>query len=107
MSTPIRFTTRDLESFPRPLDDTRYEVIDGELYVSTQPRGEHQYACTRIAYALESWNEDHPGLGLTLGAPGVIFSPDNSVAPDVVWFSRDRLPDLFDESGHLRAAPEL
>ena len=106
MSTPIRFTTRDLECFPQPLDDTRYEVIDGELYVSTQPHGEHQYACTRIAHALESWN-DESGLGRTFVAPGLIFSPDNNVAPDVIWVTRERLPDLFDEGGHFQAAPEL
>ena len=39
----MRFTTRDLECLPDPLDDTRYDIIDGELYVTKQPRWQHQY----------------------------------------------------------------
>ena len=106
MSTPIRFTTRDLECFPKPLDDTRYEVIDGELYVSNQPHVLHQYACGQVAFALTGW-DDERGLGRTIWAPGVILSPFDSVAPDVTWYSRARIPDIVDENGHFRAAPEL
>jgi hypothetical protein len=37
----IRWTITDLEGFPD--DETkRYEIIDGELFVSTQPHAEHQ-----------------------------------------------------------------
>jgi Uma2 family endonuclease len=106
MSTSIRFTTRDLELFPDPLDDTRYEIIDGELHAAKQPQWHHQYACSRILYALTDW-DDQAGLGATVPTPGVIFSPENGVAPDVVWVSRERLPGLLDDGGHLRAAPEL
>lgn len=106
MSTSIRFTTRDLEGFPDPFDDTRYEIIDGELHVAKQPQWHHQFACSRITQALMNWN-DESGLGEAAGAPGLIFSPDNNVAPDVVWVSHQRLPHLLDAAGHLRAAPEL
>lgn len=41
MSTKLRWTTADLDLFPDPLDDTRYEIIDGKLYVSKQPSVEH------------------------------------------------------------------
>src|SRR4051794_449128 len=37
------WTVADLELFPQPLDDTRYEIVDGELYVSKQPSWEHQF----------------------------------------------------------------
>ncbi len=37
MSTNVRLTTRDLEALPDRLDDTRYELIDGQLLVSKQP----------------------------------------------------------------------
>jgi hypothetical protein len=40
--TAYRFTVEDLERMnPQPLDDTRYEIIDGELHVSTQPHAYH------------------------------------------------------------------
>jgi hypothetical protein len=36
MSTTIRYTTTDLPSLPD--DGRRYKIIDGDLYVSRQPR---------------------------------------------------------------------
>ena len=39
MATTLRYTNKHLESF---LDDgQRYEVIDGDLFVSTAPHAEH------------------------------------------------------------------
>ncbi len=105
MTIAYRFTSADLECFPR-IEGVRYEIIDGELFVSTQPQWGHQYACSAIITALEVWNRQS-GAGFAAGAPGLIFSPDNDAAPDVVWISRDRLPALLDEGGHLRGAPEL
>lgn len=40
-------------------------------------------------------------------APGVIFSQADSVIPDVVWVSRERLAQIEDEAGHLTGAPKL
>ena len=105
MSTRPRYTSKDLELLPRR-EGWRYEIVDGELYVSTQPHWHHQYACSRVDHALQSWN-DRTGLGLASSAPSLIFSPDDDVAPDLVWISRDRLAGLLDQAGHLRGAPEL
>src|SRR3712207_8109858 len=46
LSQTVRFTTVDLELLPDPLDDKRYEIIDGELHVAEQPHWHHQFACT-------------------------------------------------------------
>src|SRR6266496_1692626 len=105
MSTSLRYTTADLEGLPT-IDGVRYEIIDGELYVSKQPDWHHQLACTRIAVELGQWSHEAKN-GVTLYAPGVIFAEDDNVAPDVVWLSRERLEAIADEQGHLRAAPEL
>jgi Uma2 family endonuclease len=105
MTLAYRFTSADLERFPR-IEGVRYEIIDGELFVSTQPQWGHQYACSAIITALQIWNRQ-TGAGFAAGAPGLIFSADNDAAPDVVWVSRARLPALLDEGGHLRGAPEL
>lgn len=105
MSTPLRYTSTDLEALP-DVDGTRYEIIDGELFVSKQPQWHHQYAGLRISVALEIWN-DRSGLGVTNVAPGLIFASDQDVAPDVVWISHARLAAALDAGGHLRAAPEL
>jgi Uma2 family endonuclease len=102
----VRWTTADLEALPDPLDDTRYEIIDGELYVAKQPSLEHQYACGELYAALRAWSEQ-TRLGLALFAPGLIFAEDDNVAPDVVWISRQRLRAALGTDGKLHEPPEL
>jgi Uma2 family endonuclease len=99
-------TIYDLEGFPTPLDDQRYELIDGELYVSPQPHWRHQSAAAFAIYALEAWNRQS-GAGMVFDAPGVIFSNDTAVAPDVVWVSAGRLDAMLAEDGKLHGAPDL
>lgn len=104
MVTAERFTSADLGLMPD--DGKRYEIIEGELYVSRQPSVQHQYACTRLCHFLDAWN-DRSGLGVVLTAPGLIFAEDDDVAPDVVWITRERLASTVDKAGHLHTAPEL
>lgn len=104
MSTTEKFTSADLALMP---DDTkRYEIIEGELYVSRQPGFDHQYACGQLFRFLEEWNE-LSSSGVAIVAPGLVFADDDDVAPDVVWVSRERLAASLDEAGHLCKAPEL
>ena len=105
MSISARFTSTDLERLPAT-EGIRYEIIDGDLFVSKQPHWQHQYASDRIARPLHDWN-DRTGLGVAMSAPGLIFTEDNDVIPDVVWIRRARLEAVVDAAGHLRAAPEL
>ncbi|MGH2352998.1 MAG: Uma2 family endonuclease [Chloroflexota bacterium] len=106
MATSLRWTTADLEALPEPLDGKRYEIIDGELYVSKQPSWEHQFTCSAVNAALWQWNVQH-GAGVVAFAPGLIFADDDNVAPDVVWVSTARLPTILDADRKLHAAPEL
>lgn len=105
MSTSLRYTSADLDGLPA-LDGVRYEIIDGELYVSKQPDWRHQFASGEVYRALQGWSLG-TGSGLAIEAPGVILPSDDNVAPDVVWISRARLGEIFDAGGHLRAAPDL
>ncbi len=104
-ATP-RFTSHDLELLPDRLDDTRYEIIDGELYVAKQPGWNHQIVNGRILVALNVWGRE-TRAGQAAVAPGVVFAEDDGVAPDVAWISRPRMAGAFDEAGHLRIAPDL
>ena len=47
-----RWTIENVELLPDTLDDTRYEIIDGELHVSHQPHYYHQLATSRLAAEL-------------------------------------------------------
>jgi Uma2 family endonuclease len=104
METTEKFTSADLLLMPD--DGKRYEVIEGELYVSKQPGVEHQYSCSRLVGFLVNWSEES-GIGVALIAPGLVFAEDDDVAPDVVWVSRERLAGMLDQAGHLTKAPEL
>lgn len=101
----VRWTVYDLEVMPQN-ELTRYEIIDGELFVTRSPHRRHQQACVKFARQLDIWSES-TGLGETIIAPGVIFSEEDSVIPDVVWVSKERLAQIEDEAGHLIGAPEL
>ncbi|HZS01348.1 MAG TPA: Uma2 family endonuclease [Chloroflexota bacterium] len=100
-----RWTVADLEALPYD-EMNRYEIIDGELFVSRQPRDEHQDISTEIIIALGNWNHQ-TRLGFVLHTPGVIFSDNDAVAPDVVWLSRERRAAIEQDDGHLHGAPEL
>lgn len=104
MTTALRFTSADLEVMPD--NGKRYEIIDGELYVSKQPHYHHQYTCTALTVLLHNWSTN-AGLGRVIAAPGLIFAEDDDVAPDVVWISDRRLAVALREDGKLHDAPEL
>src|SRR2546426_2486636 len=78
MPTTKHWTSKDLETFPD--DGTRYEIIDGDLYVSHQPSWHHQYTCSQLIYVLQAWSHT-TSLGAATGAPGLIFAEDQDVAP--------------------------
>jgi Uma2 family endonuclease len=89
MSPSVRFTIDDIAALPDRLDDTRYEVVDGELFVSSQPHWNHQLIGLVLGAALLEWSTQ-TGLGVPNLAPGLIFSPEDGVAPDLVWISHGR-----------------
>ena len=105
MSVTPRYTSADLEGLPDHAG-VRYEIVDGELFVSKQPSLEHQYTSDEIQTSLRNWTRQ-TGTGLAISAPGLIFAADDDVAPDVVWISHARLVNSVDEAGHLHVAPEL
>jgi Uma2 family endonuclease len=104
MHQSIRWQSADLELLPD--NGNRYEIIDGELLVTRAPHWDHQNAILNLSVALVTWSRSS-GLGRVSVAPGVIFTDDDNVIPDLVWISNARLARVLDESGHLLAAPEL
>lgn len=104
-ATPVRWTIADLEHFPEA-NDTRYEIIAGELFMSKQPHWHHQRICMILGGQLYMWNRTN-NLGEVVTAPGVIFSDEDAVAPDLVWISKKRLTGILGEDGKLHGAPEL
>ncbi|MBV8883201.1 MAG: Uma2 family endonuclease [Chroococcidiopsidaceae cyanobacterium CP_BM_RX_35] len=106
ISNSLHWTIRDLDAMPDDGGWKRYEIIDGELFVTRAPHISHQGAGGNIHVELEIWSRQTQ-LGKPFQAPGVIFSSTDAVIPDVVWISRERLANGIDEAGHLIVAPEL
>lgn len=104
MSTTTRWTSADLESLPD--DGNRYEIIDGEVYMSKQPHVGHQGACFRVCFELEQWNRSAK-WGRVIPAPGLIFADDDDVAPDAVLISNEQYAISLGKDGKLHDAPEL
>lgn len=103
MSTTTRWTSADLALMPD--DGTRYEIIDGELHMSKQPRVGHQGACFMVCFELEQWNRSAK-WGRVIPAPGLIFGDDDDVSPDAVLISNERYAIALGTDGKLHSAPE-
>ena len=100
----LHWTSQDLELLPN--DGKRYEIVDGELYVSKQPHWEHQFVSGQIFALLQAWSAQTQ-MGMANLAPGVIFGDDEDVVPDVVWISYQRLQTALQADGKLHSTPEL
>jgi len=100
----LHWTSRDLELLPD--DGSRYEIIDGELYVAKQPDWQHQLVGFRLGFLFQVWNEQSQA-GLVNLTPGIIFTDDTNVVPDVIWISQERLKTALHKDGKLHSAPEL
>lgn len=105
MTTHIQplLTIADLDSLPE--DGNRYELIDGDLYVSRAPHINHQFAISRLLYAIMDYLNRNP-IGKVIPEPGVIFSDYDAVIPDVVYVSNERFGKIV-ASGKFTAAPDL
>ena len=105
MSTHIQplLTNADLEHLPD--DGNRYELIEGELCVSTAPDLLHQRTLGRIHTAFAKYLDEQP-IGEILYGPGVILSDYDGVIPDLVYLSNERR-DQIATGARIYGAPNL
>lgn len=102
-----RWTVADLQQLPD--DGRRYEVIDGELYVTPAPALKHQAAVGEL-YRLVAEYLDRHRVGYAFMAPAdVTFSERRGVQPDllVMPLLNRRRPERFEDVGHLHLAVEV
>lgn len=93
MSTQIEslLTVEDLDLFPD--DGNRYELIEGELFVSRAPGFFHQIVVTNIIALVRPFLDRNP-LGIIVVGPGVIFSQFSGVIPDLVFISNEQRAEI-------------
>lgn len=96
-------TVADLEAMPD--DENRYELFEGELFVSRSPSLSHQRVLINLATLIKIYLEQNP-IGEVLPTPGVIFDNFNSAIPDIVFISNQQVNNVGAEP-HIHEAPEL
>jgi Uma2 family endonuclease len=96
-------TIDDLDALPD--DGNRYELFEGELFVSRAPSLSHQRVLGNIYAVIRSYLEQNP-TGEILLTPGVIFDQFNSAIPDAVFSTHQRLSEIVSDERIVKA-PEL
>jgi Uma2 family endonuclease len=96
-------TIADLDAMPE--DGNRYELIEGELFVSRAPSLTHQEVVTNLLFWFKQYLRENP-IGKVWPGPGVIFSDFSGVIPDVVYISNERLRDIA-TGARVSGAPDL
>jgi Uma2 family endonuclease len=104
--SPIRFTYDDYKSLPESRD--RYELMDGDLYVTPAPTTTHQIVSKNIQFVLES-HVRATGCGLVLNAPVDVVLGEGSerdvVQPDIVYIDGARFGIVAE--AEVAGAPDL
>ena len=97
------------EVWALPEDGNRYEVIDGELFVTPSPRSHHQDAVGELFAALRDYLKRVP-VGRAYSSPADIrYGPRTMVQPDVFVapLIEGRRPRGWNEMRHLLLAAEV
>ena len=88
-----------------PDDGKRYELIDGEVFVSPSPSEKHQRASGRLYVSWAVYVEKND-LGRVYYAPfDVVFAEKTALQPDLLFVSKARLGIIGPE--YIIGAPDL
>ncbi|MGZ8842206.1 MAG: Uma2 family endonuclease [Pyrinomonadaceae bacterium] len=98
-----QMTVDDLDAMPE--DGNRYEVIEGELFVSRAPGLPHQIITGNILHQFMNYLDENP-IGRIVSTPGLILSRHSGVIPDLVFYSHARGDEII-WNERLNAAPEI
>jgi Uma2 family endonuclease len=81
-------TVADLDAFPED-DGNRYELIDGELFVSRAPGIPHQRVLQNLQTEFVLYLRANP-IGILVAGAGAILSDYDAVIPDLAFVRHER-----------------
>jgi Uma2 family endonuclease len=84
-------TVADLDVMPD--DGNRYELFEGEIFVSRAPSLSHQRVLVNLATLIKTYLEQNP-IGEVLPTPGMIFDDYNSAIPDIVFITNEQVNNI-------------
>ncbi len=103
MSTKILLTYEDYLALPN--DGKRYEIMQGDLYLSPSPVPRHQIVHANMFDAFRAYAKA-AGWGIILSAPlDVLLSETNVVEPDIIGIASARKAIIKDKN--IEGAPDL
>lgn len=89
-----------------PVENTRYEVIAGELYITPTPPTLHQRALQDLLMPMFGWADEEHHLGVLFPGPlDVLFGEGDFIEPDGLFVRRDRV-DIIKDHG-IEGVPDL
>ena len=81
-------TVADWEAMPHG-DGNRYEIIEGELFVSCSPDLTHQRVAANHTFLIFWFLKENP-IGEAVPTPGLVLSEHSGVIPDLVVFLNEQ-----------------
>src|SRR5687767_11038144 len=81
-------TVADLDAFPED-DGNRYELIEGELFVSRAPGIPHQRVLLNLEISLSEYLRENR-IGILVPGAGAILSDYDAVIPDLAFVRNER-----------------
>ena len=88
-----------------PDDGRRYEIIEGELYVTPSPSVAHQRLAGNLLVTLHTWVRAQAAGEVLIAPFDVILARTTVVVPDLVFVSRERLGIVTGRG--VEGAPDL
>jgi Uma2 family endonuclease len=104
MALPRSFTVADLYAMPEGVRGERYELIDGDLFVTPAPASRHQVVSSNLFFHLSA-HVRSLRLGWVGDNTGVHLDERTYVIPDLVFICRER-QEIIGEA-NIEAAPDL
>lgn len=97
-----RYTYEDYLKTP---DDERYELIEGDLFMTPSPKTDHQRISRELEFKMVRFVKEND-LGEVFDAPyDVYLDEEDVVQPDILYVSKERVGIIGEKN--IQGAPDL
>ncbi|MBI5193295.1 MAG: Uma2 family endonuclease [Nitrospirae bacterium] len=93
------------EDYLKTPEDKRYELIEGELFMTPSPITNHQRISRKIEFLLEKFVTENDCGEIFYAPYDVYFDDENVLQPDILFITKERLNIIGDKN--LQGAPDL